>query len=137
MEAEWKQNKNMLRINGNYDSPVTETDTNNLKQDLEMFGYTYSPEKIKSVQWGRENETYALEWASDVIKKPIKKCDLFLHPSECSGASHIGIVDDKAIVEIKCPIKYRNGGMKNSLKEDDSYIIYYNNDALGDLKSKY
>ncbi|KAJ6639484.1 hypothetical protein Bhyg_12230, partial [Pseudolycoriella hygida] len=77
---------------------------------------------LRAIQWGITHETEGVH----TIKKPIKPCGFFL--SECGvlGASPDGIVDDDFIVEIKCPYKFRHLKLTEALRDDRSYVFYYN-----------
>lgn len=49
---------------------------------------------------------------------------------EFLGASPDGLVGQDSIIEIKCPYSYRNDLLINRLKNNKSYIIYYDEDNL-------
>lgn len=82
--------------------------------------------RIRAIQWGITHGTEGLKAGTHTIKKPILPCGFFL--SECGvlGASPDGIVDDDYIVEIKCPYKFRNCKLTEALRDDRSYVFYYN-----------
>lgn len=55
---------------------------------------------------------------------------LWLHSLGVLGASPDGLVGQDSIIEIKCPYSYRNDLLINRLKNNKSYIIYYDEDNL-------
>ncbi|KAG4076972.1 hypothetical protein HA402_015959 [Bradysia odoriphaga] len=58
-----------------------------------------------------------------ILKTDITTCGIFL------GASPDGIIDENYVVEIKCPFKYRDLLLSVVLKNDTSYIVYW--DSVG------
>lgn len=93
--------------------------------------------KVRAIQWGITHEHDGLKTLSHILKKEIETCGLFLSESGVLGASPDGIVDDDYIVEIKCPFKFRNCMLTEALKNDRSYIFYYNDAGKLSLNKKH
>ncbi|KAF0705489.1 SWIM-type domain-containing protein, partial [Aphis craccivora] len=57
--------------------------------------------------------------------KEVSPTGLWLHQCGIIGASPDGLVGDDSIIEVKCPYKFRNDFIATGLKNDYSYIIFY------------
>lgn len=91
---------------------------------------TYKLDGIKAIQWGRENEKHAIEEFEQVTGKIVSVTGLWLHSSGVMGASPDGLVGQDTIIEVKCPYSYRNDLLIHGLKNNKSYIIYYDEDGF-------
>lgn len=99
----------------------------------------YSLAKVSAVQWGKENETTALEEFKCFTKLEVQASGLWLDCSGFLGASPDGLINDDYVLEIKCPFKYRH---VNSLKDaisDKSYFYWYdeNNSIVLNTEHNY
>ncbi|XP_031333375.1 uncharacterized protein LOC116182925 [Photinus pyralis] len=81
---------------------------------------------VTAVQWGIAHESEALATFSNITKKSVTPTGLWLHSCGFLGASPDGLVDDNAIVEVKCPYKFREKDIRKELEGDKSYIITLN-----------
>lgn len=89
----------------------------------------YNLDGIKSVMWGRDNEDSAKASFTQHVNKKIKSTGLWIHESGLLGASPDGfVIGEKAIIEIKCPYKYRNSNTASEILGDKNYILYLNED---------
>lgn len=60
-------------------------------------------------KYGTDNEINAIHDFEKVLGKSVTACGLFVHPDyPYLAASPDGLIDDDAIIEIKCPYKARN-----------------------------
>lgn len=91
---------------------------------------TYKLDGIKAIQWGRENEKHGIEEFEQVTGKAVVVTGLWLHSSGVIGASPDGLVGQDTIIEVKCPYSYRNSLLIDVLKNNKSYIIYYDEGGL-------
>jgi len=100
---------------------------------------SYTLEGVKAIQWGRNNEEVAVKRFCEDTNKTVAKSGLWLDTCGFLGASPDGIVvEEDAIIEVKCPYKYRNE--KQLVLRDPSYIIYYNDndeDAVVNINHNY
>lgn len=87
-----------------------------------LEGYDLSG--IKAIQWGMDNEPMAIASFSTATELEVVATGLWLHTCGFLGASPDGLVGTDAIVEIKCPYKYRSASLKEGLLKDKLYIIY-------------
>lgn len=81
--------------------------------------------KVKAIQWGVTHEKDGLQVLQNILKTTISSCGIFLSESGVLGASPDGIVDKDYVVEVKCPYKYRELELSVALKNDTSYILYW------------
>lgn len=86
----------------------------------------YKLDGVKSVMWGRDNEESAKLSFTRHVNKNVKNTGLWLHESGLLGASPDGFVEgENAIIEVKCPYKYRDSTQTEVLA-DKNYIIHLN-----------
>lgn len=84
----------------------------------------YNLDGIKSIMWGRDNENSAKSSFSRHVNKVVKNTGLWLHESGLLGSSPDGFVEgENAIVEVKCPYKYRDSN-QGEILADKNYIIH-------------
>lgn len=57
--------------------------------------------------WGVAHEEFALTLYCEATSVEVRKSGIWLHESGLIGASPDGIVNDKKIVEVKCPYTAR------------------------------
>lgn len=87
---------------------------------------------VKSVQWGINHEEVAIKLFEEATQKKVSPTGLWLHSSGILGASPDGIVEDDAIVEVKCPFKHRMSTAEE-IQQDSKYCF----DAEGKLKTNH
>ncbi len=58
--------------------------------------------------WGKENEKTAILKFSEMYGLAVSDCGIFLSADGLLGASPDGILDEAAIIEVKCPYSWRN-----------------------------
>lgn len=85
---------------------------------------SYNLNGIKQIQYGRNNEKYAVDKFEMQFNLKVNQTGLHLHPCGYLGASPDGLVGDNCIIEVKCPYKYRNQPL-NVLKVEKKYIVHY------------
>ncbi|KAG5864637.1 hypothetical protein JTB14_023426 [Gonioctena quinquepunctata] len=78
---------------------------------------------IKSVQWGREHEAESIAAVEKALGVKVVRTGLWLHPCGFLGASPDGLIGEDAIVEGKCPFKYRAMSKMEEIKSSTEYII--------------
>lgn len=83
-------------------------------------------EVAKAVQWGSQHEKAALNAFTEATGLSVQTTGLHLHPCGCLGAPPDGIVDEKSIIEVKCPYRYREKSLSEALRNETSYIVYEN-----------
>lgn len=88
----------------------------------------YNLDRVLAVQWGRDNEKLAISTFEEQTGFKVESCGLFLDRCGFLGASPDGICGD-AIIEVKCPYKYRNSSLRAVLQADKSYVLYYEADT--------
>lgn len=77
-----------------------------------LEGYDLS--NVQAVQWSKENEPIAIQMFEESNNVIVNSTGLWLDPCGFIGASPDGLVDDLAVVEVKCPFKYRNSSLKEA-----------------------
>ncbi|KAK4882472.1 hypothetical protein RN001_005791 [Aquatica leii] len=87
---------------------------------------TYNLHVIKQIQWGRNNEKVAISAFEKLHSRSVIQSGIWLSLSGVLGASPDGIVED-AVVEVKCPYKYRNNKLYDAIKNEKNYIITIEN----------
>lgn len=71
---------------------------------LERFGVFKEPFTTKEIEWGIQQEPFARARFEMEENTFVEQCGYILHPTiEKSGASPDGMVNDNALLEIKCP----------------------------------
>ncbi|XP_074096814.1 uncharacterized protein LOC141526002 [Cotesia typhae] len=93
--------------------------------------------KSKSTDWGKENESKALEIYESIGIK-IDKCGLFISPTHpFLGASPDGLIGNDTVVEVKCPYSRRFSPItektlpylyldeRNNLQLKKNHLYYY------------
>ncbi|XP_031355360.1 uncharacterized protein LOC116179686 [Photinus pyralis] len=100
---------------------------------------SYNLEGVKSIQWGKNHETIAIKEFCEAYDRKVTPTGLWVHSCGFLGASPDGLVDDDAIVEVKCPYKFRDKDLLEELKKDKKYIIYLtdNHDILVNVDHDY
>lgn len=88
----------------------------------------YNLEHVHAIQWGCQNETEAMKKFEEVTGMKVERTGLWIDPCGFLGASPDGLVGSNAIIEIKCPYKFRTKSISQELKVDRSYIIYLDED---------
>jgi hypothetical protein len=83
------------------------------------------------------HEATAIKEFQNEMKKKVIPTGLWLHSCGFLGASSDGIVEKDAIIEVKCPFKFREKTISEELKTDHSYIVYLNSDDELQLNKKH
>lgn len=89
-----------------------------------VFLGTYDLEHIKAIRWGREHEAEGIKSLETSLNAKVTKTGLWLHACGFLGASPDGLLGEDAIVEVKCPFKYRENLMLENIKQHKNYIIF-------------
>lgn len=86
----------------------------------------YNLDKVRSVQWGRDNEKTAIKQFEEENGLKVTATGIWLHTSGLLAASPDGLVlDENAVVEVKCPYSYRNSAsLKETLNVDKTYVVF-------------
>lgn len=84
----------------------------------------YTLDRVKAIQWGKENEKTAIFTLEKKIGMPIEATGLWIEESGVLGASPDGLIGDNIVVEVKCPWKFRNTSLKEGVA-DKKYFFYY------------
>lgn len=63
---------------------------------------------VKAIEWGINNEANAIRKFTEATGLEVIPCGIFLHTSGIIGASPDGLVNEDAIIEVKCPFRLRN-----------------------------
>lgn len=87
------------------------------------FSGAYNLDNIKSIQWGREHEAEGIAAVEQALGQTVTRTGLWLHSCGFLGASPDGLIGEDAIVEVKCPFKYRSMSMMENIKSNKEYII--------------
>ena len=88
----------------------------------------YNLDRVAAVQWGKEHEKTALQAFREAVVAEVEPTGFWLDRSGFLGASPDGLVGSDAVVEIKCPYKYRDA---LSFKElDKKYFCWYEGEDL-------
>lgn len=83
---------------------------------------------VKAIQWGIENEKEGVRAFESQTGKKVLPSGLWLDECGFLGASPDGIIENEdAILEVKCPFKFRDEKM---IFNDPKYLIYTNEDGL-------
>jgi putative phage-type endonuclease len=81
---------------------------------------------IHSVAWGRENEKYAVKMFQEKYGIQVKPCGIFLSDDGLLGASPDGVIDEAAIIEVKCPYKWRNVKLVTAASDQSFFLSFKN-----------
>ncbi|KAJ8932034.1 hypothetical protein NQ314_015007 [Rhamnusium bicolor] len=82
------------------------------------------------MQWGNINKGQAIREFTEETKLEVVPTGLWLTECGFLGSSPDSLVGDNAIIEIKCPYKFREKLMTEELQTDHSYIVYCDGDEL-------
>ncbi|KAJ8926634.1 hypothetical protein NQ314_020998 [Rhamnusium bicolor] len=95
--------------------------------------------QIKQIQWGRSNESVAIEIFEKRHNVKITKSGIWLDECGFLGASPDGIIDDDTLIEVKCPFKYKDSFFSDCLLEIKDYIVSFNGESfiLNDAHNYY
>ncbi|KAJ8969943.1 hypothetical protein NQ314_001513 [Rhamnusium bicolor] len=94
---------------------------------------------IKQIQWGRSNESVAIEIFEKRHNVKITKSGIWLDECGFLGASPDGIIYDDTLIEVKCPFKYKDSFFSDCLLEIKDYIVSFNGESfiLNDAHNYY
>ena len=76
----------------------------------------YNLSRVKTVQWGVNNEEDAIKAFTNKTGKTVKETGIWFHSSGILGASPDGFVDDETVLESKCPYTERNLTIEEAVK---------------------
>jgi hypothetical protein len=85
---------------------------------------------VRAVGWGREQEAAAIRSFSEKSGQRVTTCGIFLHKSGILAASPDGLVGSNAVVEVKCPYKYRDDPNFARALIDSSFCLQYVSDRV-------
>lgn len=94
-----------------------------------FFLGSYDMDNIKAVKWGREHEHEGIKSLEEAQNCIVSPSGLWLDECGFLGASPDGLVGENAIVEVKCPYKYREASILDGIKHDRSYIVTSDNNG--------
>lgn len=92
---------------------------------------------IKAIMYGRNNEQRAIRNFELLSGLKVEKTGIWLDESGILGASPDGLVGLNAVVEVKCPYKWRNErnlckvlniAKEQKAKDKDKFVIYFENE---------
>lgn len=75
------------------------------------------------MQWGISNEQQAVDLFQETTGLQVEHTGLWMDGCGYLGASPDGLIGDNAIIEVKCPFKYRNKVLDEELEKDSHYIL--------------
>ncbi|KAG0410463.1 hypothetical protein HPB47_012427 [Ixodes persulcatus] len=90
----------------------------------------YSLEGVTAVQWGILHEPDAIKAFSEATNLTPTPTRLWLHESGLLCASPDGIGGDEAVLEVKCPWKFREGSLLFHLKNAKDYSLCYDGSSM-------
>lgn len=61
----------------------------------------------------------------------MRQTGIWFHHCGYIGASPDGLIGDDALIEIKCPYKFRNADLNEVLKYEKNYIVVFNSEKDG------
>jgi hypothetical protein len=68
----------------------------------------YDLSRVKAISWGISNEDEAVKAFEAAMQKNVQSSGLWLMNSGILGASPDGLVENNALLEVKCPYTQRN-----------------------------
>ena len=86
----------------------------------------YDASGAKAVQWGLLHEKTAVTKYESERNVTVQPAGLWLHPLGFCGGSPDGIVDDRTLIEVKCPFAARKGDLLEHI--GDKFFLHYNSD---------
>ena len=89
-----------------------------------------------AIQWGIENERYAIGCVEKITKKKVDQCGLFIHESGALAATPDGLIENDTIVEVKCPFSFRKEHEEEKILKE-SGLENRNGKYFMTRKSKY
>lgn len=92
---------------------------------------------LKAVSWGQEHEADGRKLFTEQTGLSVTLCGTFLHESGLLCASPDGLVGDFAVLEIKCPFKYRGDPDFNNAFRDPSFCLFVNESGAVCLKPNH
>lgn len=85
----------------------------------------YNIDGVKAVQWGRDHEKQAIKEFEEATQYKVVPTGVWLHKSGLLGASPDGlIIEENAIIEVKCPFSMRSVTSLNSEHQSKKYVIF-------------
>lgn len=89
----------------------------------------YNLQRVLAVQWGKDNEQTALQKFMEVSHLAVVPTGMWIDESGILAASPDGLIGNDAVLEIKCPYKYREASLKTGV-QDKKYLYYYENGKI-------
>lgn len=93
---------------------------------LKNLAFPKNIANVRSIKWGIDHEAVAIKQFEEATGLVVLETGIWLHESGLIGGSPDGLVGDEAIVEVKCPYKYRFDVLEDVLSQDSSYFIQCN-----------
>ncbi|KAJ8927706.1 hypothetical protein NQ314_019803 [Rhamnusium bicolor] len=91
---------------------------------------------VLAVQWGRENEASTIETFKVATGMEVFPTGLLLEDCGYIGASPDGFVGEDALIEVKCPYKYKSVLLEDA-RNDKTYVIYRNEEGDITVNTKH
>lgn len=83
----------------------------------------YDLQKVLAVQWGKDNEQTALEQFCEVTGLQVSPTGMWIDGSGILAASPDGLIGEDAVLEIKCPYKYRTESLKAGVQDKKYFLL--------------
>ncbi|PFX15069.1 Alkaline nuclease [Stylophora pistillata] len=101
---------------------TTDEDREWLRNKLKRYGEFTGMLWLLSPEPDKENHISSKAFTK-LTMKVVKDCGLWLHKSGVLGASPDGLVDDNAIIEVKCPYTHRNSTIEEAVKDPKFCLV--------------
>jgi hypothetical protein len=93
--------------------------------------YSTNIKRSAPLQHGIVNETTARELFESIYSLHVEECGMFIHPQhKFLAASPDGLIDQDAILEIKCPYAARNMEVEDAVKKKIIDYCYIENNKV-------
>ncbi|KAJ8930911.1 hypothetical protein NQ314_016245 [Rhamnusium bicolor] len=89
------------------------------------------------IQWERENKASAIETFKVATGMEVSPTGLWLEECGYIGASPDGLAGEDALIEVKCPYKYKSVSLEYALRNDKTYVIYRNEEGDSTVNTKH
>ncbi|VEN48783.1 unnamed protein product [Callosobruchus maculatus] len=98
---------------------------------------SYTLDGIKAIQWGKQHESSGISLLEAEENLKVQKSGLWLDTCGFLGGSPDGLVNEDAIVEVKCPYKLRESKSLAEDLKDKTYIIYFDENDIIQLNENH
>ncbi|XP_065056838.1 uncharacterized protein LOC135685036 [Rhopilema esculentum] len=96
----------------------------------------YDLSGVKAIHWGIVNENEARKVFEQKTNLKVEDSGLWLELSGILGASPDGLIDENALLEIKCPYSQRDCTIEEAIRSENFYIKKYD-DGVYQLKQTH